>query len=96
LCQKDDEDETDSELQRTPTLSDYTSVIAEEDSEQHLEFSEYRLHTNSPAWAALFPLPESPDTLAAALSAEDPDVRILNWLVKLLISCVGEYFYCSP
>jgi len=95
LCQKDDEDETDSELQRTPTLSDYASAIAEEDSE-HLEFSEYRLHTNSPAWAALFPLPESPDTLAAALSAEDPDVRILNWLVKSLISCVGEYFYCSP
>jgi hypothetical protein len=74
-CEKDDDSSTDVE-QWTPALSDYESAT-DEGSEQHLEFSEYRLHTNSPAWAALFPLPDSPESVTVALPEKDPDVRIV-------------------
>jgi len=69
-CDKDDECSTSDGLQ-----SAYESTTEEEGSEQYLEFSEYRLHTNSPAWAALFPLPDSPEIVTAALHATDSDVR---------------------
>ena len=79
LFEKGDDSSTDVELPWTPALSDYESATEENDSMQHLEFSEYHLHTNSPAWAALFPLPDSPEIITAALPAKDPDVRIFGF-----------------
>jgi hypothetical protein len=66
---KDDQSNTDIELQ-----SEYESATEEDDSEQYLEFNEYRLHTDSPAWAALFPLPDSPELVTMMLHATKSDV----------------------
>jgi hypothetical protein len=66
---KDDQSNTDIELQ-----SEYESATEEDDSEQYLEFNEYRLHTDSPAWAALFPLPDSPELVTMMLHTTKSDV----------------------
>jgi hypothetical protein len=72
-CGKDDQSTTDVELQ-----SEYESATEEDGSEQYLEFSEYRLHTDSPAWAALFPLPESPEVATVILHTTNSDVSRSN------------------
>lgn len=74
--EKDDDSDTDTEVHWTPTLSDYESATDDGDSGVNMKANtvEYRLHTNSPEWAALFPLPDSPEVLTVAIPAENLNV----------------------
>jgi len=83
-CGKDDQSSTDVELQ-----SEYESATEEDDNEQYLEFSEYRLHTDSPAWAALFPLPDSPEVTAMILHTATSDVSRSNYIHDDIGRCHG-------
>ena len=53
-----------------PALSTHESPKGGD--EEYIEYSEYHLHTNSPAWAALFPLPDSPEASEATLRPMSP------------------------
>lgn len=64
-------DQSDSDLQWTPTLSTHESAKAG-DEEECIEYGEHHLHTNSPAWAALFPLPDSPEASGATVKPTSP------------------------
>lgn len=60
--------DTESDLEWTPALSEYESATEDDDSfQEDLDGTPVRLHTNSPAWASLFPLPDSPDITCHAL-----------------------------
>lgn len=73
-AKQDEDSSSETDVQWTPALSDYESATDEDESQQYLEYSEYHLHTNSPAWAALFPLPDSPETVADDLPQCAPEV----------------------
>ncbi|KAF7966982.1 hypothetical protein HWV62_39013 [Athelia sp. TMB] len=63
--------DTESDLEWTPALSEYESATEDDDWEEELDTKQMRLHTSSPAWAALFPLPETPEEDLGALSGSE-------------------------
>lgn len=87
------ESTSDVEFEWTPTLSEYESEYesAAEDvnhGEDNSDLDEIPLHTNSPTWAALFPLPESPDISILTIShpCGESDVSLIYAQQYIIVS----------